>query len=91
MKERQQDIEHGHYPSQTSGNVGEQSMVNALEPVIKHVKMASFEGEQDANRHHFTRIQAGLAMFGYVFHHIIDITKNLDDNVFGRHEVLHSC
>lgn len=58
----------------------------ALEPAVKRSEMAAFEGKENANGYHFTRIQFGLAVFAHVFHLIIDNTKNLDDNVFGCHE-----
>jgi hypothetical protein len=41
-------------------------------------------------RHQFSRIEFGLRVLGHAFHHIVDNTKNLDDNVFGGHEVLRS-
>jgi hypothetical protein len=41
--------------------------------------VSPFQGEPDANRHQFTRIEFGLTVFGYVFHRIIDKAENLDD------------
>jgi hypothetical protein len=61
-------------------------IIVSFQPAIKGSKMASFQCEEQANRHQLTWIQFGLTMLGYLFHLVIDKTKNLDDNVFGGHK-----
>ncbi len=74
----------------TVGQPREQVGIVTAEPAIKGAKIAAFEGKQDADGHQFAGIQFGLTVFGHVFHLIIDKAKNLQDNVFGCHEGLHS-
>src|SRR5947209_9114611 len=62
----------------------------ALEPAIKSAKIVAVQGNQDANRHQFAGREFGLTVLEHVFHLIIDKAKNVDDNVFGCHEGLHS-
>ena len=77
-----------------TGAIGQSSKqvgIIATEPAIEGAKVPSFQGKQDPNRDQFTGIQDRLAVFGHVFHLVIDNAKNLNDNVFGRHASLRSA
>jgi hypothetical protein len=70
------------------GQTGKQGIKVSFEPTIKGAKVASFQGEQQADRHQLAWIQLGLIMLGYLFHSVIDKAKQMDDNVFGGHNDL---
>ena len=72
------------------GQTREQMSIVPIEPAIKHPEIHAFQGEQDDNCQQLTGIQFGLTVFGHGFRLIIDKAKNLNDNVFGCHEGLHS-
>src|SRR5258707_707554 len=68
------------------GQTTEQGVVIATEPAIKGAKMAAFECKENADGHHFTRIQLGQRMFLDLQQGIIDMIKDMDDNFFCSHE-----
>ena len=52
----------------------------AFEPPIEGSKPATFEGKQNADGHHFTRIQFGTWLFLDWTQAIVDMVKNVNDN-----------
>jgi hypothetical protein len=48
--------------------------------------VTTLQGEEQANRHEFTRIQARLRMLGQGRHRVIDKAEHLDNNLQGGHE-----
>lgn len=72
------------------GQACEQVVIIARQPAAESAAMASFEGEQDANRHQFAWIQFGLTVLRHGSHPIINKAKNLYNDVLGGHEVLRS-
>jgi hypothetical protein len=45
----------------------------------------SFQGKQDAQGHHFTRVQIALTIFANPFHGIINPNEQLNDKILGGH------
>lgn len=63
----------------------EQRSVITYQPAIKGSNMPPFERKQNADGHHFTRLQLGQPMFENPQHGSIDMIKDMDDNFFRSH------
>ena len=57
------------------------------QPPIEGPVAHPLEGKQQRQRHHFTGIQVGLRMLGYVQHLVIHTAEQFDDKIFGGHGV----
>src|SRR5581483_11827046 len=49
-----------------------QSIIVSFQPARKGAKVASFQGEQQADRDQLTRIQLGLTVLGNLLHLVVD-------------------
>ena len=58
------------------------------QPAIEGAIAMSFEGKQQRQRDHFARVKGGLGMLGYVKHLVINMAKQVNDKIFGRHWIL---
>jgi hypothetical protein len=67
--------------------MGEEVEVVTLDPAVESTIANSFEGEEQPQRDHFTRVKVGEGVFGYISHYIIYSAKELCDKLLGRHRV----
>lgn len=65
----------------------EQRSIVARQPAVEGAAADPFQGKQQAQRHHFARIQLRLAVLAYILHLIIYPTEQLSDKINRSHEV----
>jgi hypothetical protein len=58
------------------------------QPAVEGAITTSFEGKQQRQRDYFARVKGGLGMFYYVKHLVINMAKQGNDKIFGRHWIL---
>ncbi len=58
-----------------------------MQPPLEGTKVIAFQRKQNPNGDQFTGIQLRIRSFPNILHPIIDVTENVDDNIFGSHQV----